>query len=793
MRCNLYSQCIPKPEANISTAQPGETASLPHHLLDRGLMQGKHSDIVVKVFDRKYNLHRIILDRAPFFASALSPPWCEASQKEVELHPEDIDTNITQRAFELALKRLYGCSLRAEEDEEAVCLFATGCWLEMQDLICDSMTAIMRRLGPPNLAPVIQVVSANYYGKPGDKILESAKAMLCRNGADMAISTWDGVPIDLVRELVGSDAFFVKDEWSRWRLAKRLLDRRLKAVAREAGLWTSHSCQAPIEIRDRAIRPKPAIVEEALARIAKDDLTAGRQWEGLYSHSDVRPLLELLDEDVYYVHMDFEQLQAARNARDVFGVPVLLESTIQDALWSNLELRQKVLNSAESGLSIGLQQYDATDMAEDSVAPTSSRVASKRPFNSSSERNTPLALQSSSVGSNRHYSIPSTDCNIVLGGSDERAHTTRTIDSPRNPHTTSHLVTTSDDTEHTEASSLDIDTTSSSNETTPKVTPPTYSTYPPYRFAVELPSARVLKDRRKFFSHTVFYAGSHWNVYIKKVKNGAKNPHLGVYLHRAPRQQKSTPATSPSQGAVDRRIGALEQRMHHRGNRIYHRPPYPAAHIFNQDNPAATWTFNMPQYNTTAAARIQQQAQQSPIPNIDTYSSAAVMTGPGPHMPTPSSPADPYMAPYNATSFSSSSDDENTSPTHPPADLESLTYQPSHPQVPTLGAYVDKRPTIKTYFKIFSPSRGGRVLSVYESVPCDFNFSQSWGWKSSSLMADDENDDDEIEEILPVGETSFVADGDGVGAAEEGKGGDRLGKESSRRHGFRFCVVLGVV
>ena len=56
---------------------------------------------------------------------------------------------------------------------------------------------------------------------------------------------------------------------------------------------------------------------------------------------------------------------------------------------------------------------------------------------------------------------------------------------------------------------------------------------------------------------------------------------------------------------------------------------------------------------------------------------------------------------------------------------------------PALPPYIDGRPTIKTYFKIFTPSKGGRMLSVYESAPDKFNFSQSWGWKSSNMVLDD--------------------------------------------------------
>lgn len=86
----------------------GENVPLPEHLYTRGLVGGRHSDITVHAFGYPYRLHRILLDRAPFFNSALSGPWLESNAKEITLHPEDIDNNITQIAFELALKRLYG-------------------------------------------------------------------------------------------------------------------------------------------------------------------------------------------------------------------------------------------------------------------------------------------------------------------------------------------------------------------------------------------------------------------------------------------------------------------------------------------------------------------------------------------------------------------------------------------------------------------------------------------------------------------------------------------------------------
>ncbi|KAL9091342.1 MAG: hypothetical protein Q9159_001426 [Coniocarpon cinnabarinum] len=791
IRCKSCAQTfLDTSQANASVAQPGETSSLPHHLLDRGLLQGKHSDITVKVFGKDYRLHRIILDRAPFFESALSPPWCEASQKEVELHPEETDPNITQRAFELALKRLYGCSLRAEEDEEAVCLFATGCWLEMQDLVNDSMAAILKRMGPSNLAPILQVVSANYYGKPGERIFESAKAMLCRNGADLQAGVWDGVPSELVRELVGSDGFFVKDEWNRWCLAKKLLDRRLKAVAHEAGLWASHSSQAPKEIRGRAVRPKPAIVEQIMSRISLEDAPTWRRWEALYGHIEIRPLLTLLDEDIHYVHMDFEQLQSVRNAKDVLGVPVLSETTIQDALWSNLELRQKILNAAQGNYTLGLQcqdepQWRAGSMAssEDTGRLGNARVVAQLSGSPDSEITESSTVAAKALDGSHRYAIPQTDRNVVLGSDEKTDSSQGTLQGLYDPQATSHLLAQPDEYDYEGDGSYDTEQSRRPDHASSpsRTLTPTYSTYPPFRFAVELPNARFLKDGRKVFSQTIFYAGSYWNVYVKKVKKGAKNPHVGVYLHRAPKQSK-TDAISPSpHGAVDRRIGALEQRMQarYRPNGRNHHIPRMSDLYGAGDVSRSSWAY--PDANN----------QQTPTDH-----------GRSPHASAATCSCSPTAfphSPHNVTSFSppspsdTSSENENTCLVH-------CGEQPERHYVPALAPYMDKRPTIKTYFKIFSPSRGGRVLNLYESVPCDFNYSQSWGWKSSTLMADDEDDEQEHGDLISaVAETSFVDDHEakyGSSKEELCEGPESANREPGagrRSRDYRFIVVLGVV
>jgi hypothetical protein len=80
------------------------------------------------------------------------------------------------------------------------------------------------------------------------------------------------------------------------------------------------------------------------------------------------------------------------------------------------------------------------------------------------------------------------------------------------------------------------------------------------------------------------------------------------------------------------------------------------------------------------------------------------------------------------------------------------------------------------------------MLSVYESAPDRFNFSQSWGWKSSTLMLDegllgDEGPEDEIG--VGSGDGGPTGSGTGLptatGRALKGRGDGKL----------RFMVVIG--
>lgn len=414
---------------NYTRSIARDTAPLPRHLYTKGLLEGRHSDITVIAFDHSYRLHRLILDRAPFFSTALSEPWLESAAKEITLHPEDVDVNITQPAFELALKRLYGSNDTLEEDAEALALFATGCWLEMPDLIEASIESLLRQLGPETLASTIKLMTMNYYGKAGERILASAKAMLCAEGSEMPLKYWDGISGEIVREIVGNDGLFVENEWERWVLAKRLLDRRLKARAIEAGLTTRHGpkVKAPDTLSMMAVRFDTVYRKNHIMAYSGIP-DSHHRWVALYTHPDIEPLLVLLDEGIHYVHLEFEQLQFIRRQKDVLGLPVMPEKVINDSFWMGMELRQRILNSRdheeELGLSVAAPEPEADrqrrpptpeiDASGMSMKGKAKEKVTHEPFFDAEEE-----MESGSWDGNgkpRKFWIPSTDCNIVMGG-----------------------------------------------------------------------------------------------------------------------------------------------------------------------------------------------------------------------------------------------------------------------------------------------------------------------------------------------------------------------------------------
>ncbi|KAI9835844.1 MAG: hypothetical protein M1819_001742 [Sarea resinae] len=714
-----------------------EMASLPHHLYTRGLISGRHSDIAVHAFSTRYDLHRLILDRAPFFCSALSEPWFESSAKEITLHPEDLDSNITQGAFEIALKRLYGHTDPTEDDKEAIGLFATACWLEMADLIDWSVGSLLRQLCPSNISQLIGLVTSNYYGNHGERILASARAMLCKDGWEMPLQYWDGISGEIVRELVGGDGFFVPGEWERWVLAKKLLDRRLRLKAIEVGLFSpdsKHRAKPPKSIAFMAVR------FDTVYR--QNFISGGRQisenhdpWVALYTCPEVSPLLVLLDEGIHYVHMTFEQLQFIRSQRDFLGLPVLPERVISNALWMGMELRQKVVNAKELDLELGLrQEAEEREDGEDHVTTTeqnSPGLADVDPSDYSptkgkwvdveAEEDEEEQTESGSWDGNgkpRKFWIPSVDQTMFLGGLPDhlQSSSNHNLQRPGSGQASRLSATIQPEDVQWASDCMAATDQPPSPREGPAPAPICYTHFPPFRFSAEFPNPRLLKEKKRVYSRTVWYAGSMWNVYIQKQRS-SKGSHLGVYLHRAKERDEEDKhgIGRLARGSVDERIGHLEREMLMRSSerRARHREE------LQQTGPQQEGDDD-----TSGSGGDVDATLVAPSSSMRSAGLSNLLRGTS----SGKNSQTPHATLLNLPGGAQGDDGDGD---------RALADATAKFRVSTLPPYVDCRPTIKTYFKIYSPSRGGRMLSVYESAPDQFNFSQSWGWKSSALGLDD--------------------------------------------------------
>ena len=648
----------------------------------------------------------------------------------------------------------------------------------MSDLVDSSIESMLRQMSPETIARLIKLVTGNYYGRSGDKVLASAKAMLCRDGWKMRLALWDDIPGDIIREIIGGDGFFIDGEWNRWVLAKRILDRRLKKLATEAGL-VDRKCRnkvlrAPDTANLMAVRFDNVYRKNAMANTGglPDNL---HRWITLYTNPDVEPILVLLDEGIHYVHLPFEQLQYMRRARDVLGMPILPERIISSALWMQMELRQKVLNAQDSQMELGLSQL-AEDWHDQPRGSWGANIATADPVSPGKGKqrveefdfameNDPgeddIASDSwDGNGKPRKFWIPSSDCNIVMGGNADPMIAASTSGAVQNNG--SRLSATI----HPEDVPWASDFAAITSETRPSVPlgrpgsaagtthlsemrPVAYSHFPPFRFAAEFPNPRMLKEKKRVYSQTVFYLGSFWNVYVQRVRRG-KNPQLGVYLHRAKEREVVEAVGSTggaAQGNVVDQIGQLEREMLLRADRhaaerqrLLSRRRSGEADLegdggesSGSTDPEATLVGGVQSSGAAVRGLMGRKTSQT---DVDGTKATAGLNRRGSTRRSTNA---------NVADDENDDDDEAEDP-----EIVRLT-KTSH--VPTLPPYVDGRPTIRTYFKIYSPSKGGRMLSVYESAPDTFNFSQSWGWKSSTLMLDDGLMSDEaVDEMdMPLG------------------------------------------
>ena len=203
-----------------------------------------------------------------------------------------------------------------------------------------------------------------------------------------------------------------------------------------------------------------------------------------------------------------------------------------------------------------------------------------------------------------------------------------------------------------------------------------WSPYPPFRFAVEFWGVGQLAEKSRLHSHTIWYAGSLFNVYVQVVRK--KGVQLGVYLHRQSCVDRIPRASAPPLPATSR------------PERILSPSPRPLSPPGTPQTPVRT---------------------HNPAGPSSSGSNVAV---PGsPHLGPPS----PITADFpSSTTFLATTSTSSVMPVQP---------------------YRDPRSSLSAHFTISCASATGSSLTRFSSAPDHFTISQSWGWKSSSLRTEE--------------------------------------------------------
>ncbi|KIJ68821.1 hypothetical protein HYDPIDRAFT_165507 [Hydnomerulius pinastri MD-312] len=383
---------------------------------------------------------------------------------------------------------------------------AAVCWLARwgPDMLVHEEKEFHARDSPASLVPVsASPATARRRAETMPSRPSLEEASVCTPHRIPLIWSRGGLTSKWIRELVASDSLFVKGERERYDLACTIVELR-----RRQGI----------------------------------DEDEEKDWESMFR------------EGIYYANMLVEDIIAiSKDISPTTGRPFVPIAVLQAAHWNQSLLRCHVTSKPSSSSSPPSSPLPRD--RELSICSTTAEILSRL--------SEPRELSLAADEKDKVYYPVAHDSSLRIGDNNgiEGASMDQLFDPPAPP---------------TDSKSLSRATTSEANffglkaerktaaeciasDSTGKTR---WSPYPPCRFAVEFWDIDSLKEKSRLHSHTIWYAGSLFNVYVQVVRK--KGIQLGVYLHRQssvdPIPGPSTPVWSISR--VDRshnRVPSLPQ------------------------------------------------------------------------------------------------------------------------------------------------------------------------------------------------------------------------------------------
>jgi hypothetical protein len=387
------------------------------HILSRGLIDGIGSDIKVLIpaWDKTYNLHRLVLDQNSYFKLLLQGSFKEADEHTITLHFGNENPFITTNSFQFVLEYLYG---KIEEPQITQAnvreILATSSYFQL-DVCGICVDFILKNLNHQNVIDYL-LFTNEFMVQGSDRICDAIFTFLCREAYHMDRSMLTSLPLDWLKKVIESDAFWVPSEYERYQFVKQVIQARFNVF------------------------------------------TNSTSSNFVLSELDTNPQCHIITRSIYYMHMTFEQLESIeKDIHPLTKSPLVPESILKEALWSQIRMRSKIESSLERQSTL------------DNTIPASS------------------IQQKTKIKPSEGYD----ECDLSEEEEDDLCKY--------------YPIPTNDTTTYTGECAVSLAFSSMK-----KAIPPTveqYSTHPPFRFSVEFSDVTSLKYGMRVYSDTVFYAG----------------------------------------------------------------------------------------------------------------------------------------------------------------------------------------------------------------------------------------------------------------------------------------------
>ncbi|GME92461.1 unnamed protein product [Ambrosiozyma monospora] len=406
-----------------SSANAIEPVKSPLHafVLEQAFKKGRHSDVTIRAFDKDYHLHKLFLERNPFFASLISWPLDdndsdddsdddnededdEVVEPESDYGDDDVEaesdygdddkdtkgvgkstktsskkldkTNkpkkdyhelcfddplITKQSFELCLKRLYFETDSVHEHQIPIQVMATANYLSMTEVINDTVLYLTSNMDMNNVKQSLEFCMNRVIdGDLNEQLLDNCKRYMLRSGWGDGPEAWVGIPVSVCVDIVGKDYFFVPTEYQRAKFIMALLESRIVKVDKSKDDDEFGSVVGELKSRDSRASDVLSVVENTYLDIEAD---------GEESTEDPELLRKVLNEEVIYTHLTMEQLYELKQYHDVNGNTYIYKDTLINTMFEAANIRNQILSSTEDRINY-IYPFDDEPATSTPTTPT---------------------------------------------------------------------------------------------------------------------------------------------------------------------------------------------------------------------------------------------------------------------------------------------------------------------------------------------------------------------------------------------------------------------------------------